>query len=51
MKERKGGFCLYINTGHGDSVLPPRRNQGAKTMSLKPKKSVPAVQLLEAVTK
>lgn len=48
MKERKGSFCLYINTGHGDSILPPRRNQGAKIMSLKPKKFVPVGQLLES---
>lgn len=38
MKERKTGFCLYINTRHGNSALPPRRNQGPKVMSLKPQK-------------
>lgn len=48
MKERKGSFCLYINTGQGDSIPLPRRNQGANIMSLKPKTSVPGVQLFES---
>lgn len=39
MKERKSSCCLYINTRHGDSILHPRRNQGAKIMSLKPRKT------------